>query len=190
MPVTYLDTKENQLSRQMHFTLERINWQRESTSKLDLHHIEFVWFFVNADLLDEQQYESNQTKKEIKDNLERFVSPNCKLFCTDGAKAYKFIEKEGYGKHIAGNHIVYFSETEMREEILEDGTVFSYKAHSNTAEGAVACFKKALRLCRGMIDDYFQFYLDLFSFRSYYKGQERVKKLEQLFSKHILNAEL
>ena len=96
-----------------------------------------------------------ETKKEIKDNLERFVSPNCKLFCSDGAKAYKFIEKEGYGKHIAGNHIVYFSETEMREEILEDGTVFSYKAHSNTAEGAVACFKKALRLCRGMIDDYF-----------------------------------
>ena len=62
---------------------------------------------------------------------------------------------EGRGKHIAGNHNVYFAETEEREEILEDGTVVRFKGHSNTAEGAVACFKKVLHLCRGMFDDYF-----------------------------------
>ena len=43
----------------------------------------------------------------------------------------------------------------MREEVLADGTILRYKAHSNTAEGAVACFKKALRLCRGIKDDMF-----------------------------------
>lgn len=80
------------------------------------------------------------------------MSKNCKLFCTDGARAYKFIESEGYGTHVAGNHNVYFAETEEREKEFEDGTVLRYKAHSNTAEGSIACFKKALRLCRGMTD--------------------------------------
>ena len=26
-----------------------------------------------------------ETKREIKENLEKFVSPNCEIFCTDGA---------------------------------------------------------------------------------------------------------
>ena len=94
-------------------------------------------------------------KKDIKENLEKFVSRNYKHFCTDGAQAYKCIGNEGYKTHITGNHNGYFAEKHMREEVFADGTILRYKAHSNTVEGAVACFKKALRLCRCIKDDMF-----------------------------------
>ena len=36
----------------------------------------------------------------------------------------------------------------MHEIVLDDGSTLSFKGHSNTAEGSVACFKKIMRLCR------------------------------------------
>lgn len=38
-----------------------------------------------------------ETKKDVKEQLKRYVSKNANIFCTDGANAYKFIETEGYG---------------------------------------------------------------------------------------------